>query len=270
VDDCFLDGPVARARSWSLGGVRYPTLTCALLSLATVADCLTAVDELIVRRRRVDLQTLQAALRAGFAGHEELRRLCLGAPKFGQDDERADAHARRVLEVLQREIDLASDLDGPDPVIVFRCLETDMRHVVHGRQVGATPDGRRAGEPLSENTSPYPGSCVNGLTAMLRSVAGLPLAGICSGALNVRLSPSLVAGEEGPKRLAALLRAYLDLGGLQAQLSVVDTAQLHEAQRCPERYRDLMVRITGYSAVFVDMAPGAQDEIIRREEMSRA
>ncbi|MEW6753409.1 MAG: pyruvate formate lyase family protein [Candidatus Latescibacterota bacterium] len=270
VDDCFLDGPIQAARSWTVGGVRYPNLVCALISLATTADSFAAVDELVVRQRRVALRDLQAALRADFAGQEALRRLCLRAPKFGQDDERADGHARRVLETVQRQIDRAAQLGTPGEVVVFRCLETDMRHIGLGRRVGATPDGRHAGEPLSENTSPYPGSCVHGLTAMLRSVASLPLGGINSGALNVRLTPAMVAGPQGRARLAALLRGYFDMGGLQAQLSIVDTERLRAAQACPERHRDLMVRITGYSAVFVDMAPAAQEEILRREEISRA
>ncbi len=270
VDDCFLDGPVQTGRSWSLGGVRYANIVCALIALATAADSVAAVEELVVRQRRVPLHELQAALQDDFAGHEPLRHLCLQAPKFGQDDDRADVHARRLLQITQHQLDLASRPGTPDQVIVFRSLETDMRHIPFGRQVGATPDGRRAGEPLSENTSPYPGSCRRGLTAMLCSVASLPLQRICSGALNVRLNPTLVTGPDGQKRLEGLLRAFFDMGGLQAQLSIVDTDELHRAQANPEGHRDLMVRITGYSAVFVDMAPQAQKEIFRREEMSQA
>jgi pyruvate-formate lyase len=105
---------------------------------------------------------------------------------------------------------------------------------------------------------------------MLRSLASLPLQRVCSGALNVRLAPSVVAGPAGTALLAALLRAYFDLGGLQAQLSIADVALLRAAQADPERHRDLMVRITGYSAVFVDMAPHAQEEIIRRDQSAPA
>jgi formate C-acetyltransferase len=102
---------------------------------------------------------------------------------------------------------------------------------------------------------------------MLRSLAKLPLRRITSGALNLRLSPRLVVGEAGLTRLAALLRTYLEMGGLQVQVSLADTEELRQAQAHPEAHRDLMVRITGYSAVFVDMARTAQDEIIRREEL---
>jgi formate C-acetyltransferase len=274
VDDCFLDGPIARARSGTLGGTPYTNLVCALASPATAADCFAALEELVFRGngtivpdyKQVPLETLQAALREDFAGYEALRQWCLHAPKFGQDDPRTDAHAVRLLELVSREIDAASRLGTPDAIPVFRCTETDMRHLHFGRETGATPDGRRAGQPTSENTSPTPGSCTRGLTALFRSLAQLPFHRIHSGALNVRLPPRLVAGEEGLTRLAALLRTYFEEGGLQVQLSLADTAQLRAAQAQPEAYRDLMVRITGYSAAFVDMSQAAQEEIIRRAE----
>ncbi|HOJ20352.1 MAG TPA: pyruvate formate lyase family protein [Armatimonadota bacterium] len=266
VDDCFLDGPVARARSWQLGGVQYHTITCTLHSLATTADCFAVVDELVFRARRVSLEELREALRTDFAECEPLRRLCQEAPKFGRDDDCADRHAVRLIEGLLAAIDEASGRGTPEAVTLFRCLETDMRHRLTGAQTGATPDGRHAGMPTSENTSPSPGSCTRGLTAMLHSLAKLPLHRICSGALNIRLQPRLVAGEEGLSRLAALLRAYFRMGGLQAQLSLADTATLRDAQEQPEAHRDLVVRITGYSALFTDMTRGAQEEIIRREE----
>ena len=269
IDDCFLDGPVARARSWTLGGTEYSTLTCAICSIATAADCFAAVEHAAnsFGWSKASMAKLRAALAQGFAGHEPLRQLCLNAPKFGQDDDRADRHAVRVLNTVLTEIDQASRVGSPDEIIIFRCLETDMQHIRFGADLGATPDGRRAGKPLSENTSPYPGSCTQGITAMFRSIAKLPLDRINSGALNVRIQPRTLAGEEGLSRLAALLRAYFDMGGLQVQISLADTEELRDAQIHPEVHRDLMVRITGYSAVFIDMCKKAQDEIIRRQEM---
>lgn len=199
----------------------------------------------------------------GFSDYASLRQQCLNAPKFGQDDERADWHAVRLLTLVLDAIARASQ----DDIVSFCCLETDMRHIDFGQELGATPDGRLAGNPISENTSPTPGSARYGLTAMLRSVAKLPLNRIHSGALNLRLRPNMFSGKEGLDRLSQILRTYLDLGGLQVQLSLADVDELREAQRCPEYHRDLMVRITGYSAAFVDMTREAQDEIIRREEL---
>jgi len=267
VDDCFLDGPIASARDWSVGGVEYGTMTCPISGIATAVDCFAAVDELVFSSGKVSVKELREALAQDFEDQESLRQLCLNAPKFGRDDERADRHAVRILETVLSEIDKASRPSSPDGVIVFRCLETDMRHIRLGADTGSTPDGRHAGEPLSENTSPYPGSCTQGITAMFRSVAKLPLDGINSGALNVRIQPRMVADEEGLLRMAALLRTYFDMGGLQVQTSMADTEELRDAQINPEAHRDLMVRITGYSAVFIDMCQRAQEEIIRRQEM---
>jgi formate C-acetyltransferase len=266
VDDCFLEGPIDRARAWQVGGVRYATGTCAIAGIASLADGLAAFER-GVATGAVPLAQLQRALEEDWRGREGLRRLCLNAPEFGQDDEAADGHAVRALTLVLDEVDRACRRGGEDAVMLFCCLETDMRHIRFGREIGATPDGRHAGEPISENSSPNPGAAVNGLTAMLRSVAKLPLDRVHSGALNVRMRPKWFEGEEGLARLADVLRTYFDLGGLQVQLSFADVETLRDAQRHPEHYRDLMVRITGYSAAFVDMTREAQDEIIRREEM---
>jgi formate C-acetyltransferase len=272
VDDCFLEGPVERARSWQVGGVRYAPGICAISGIASLADGLAAIEQGVLDGN-VPLARLRQALADDWHGQEGLRQLCLNAPRFGQDDERADRHAVRALELVLDEVDRGrrgGRAGREDAITLFCCLETDMRHIPLGREIGATPDGRRAGAPISENTSPSPGAAVNGLTAMLRSVAKLPLARIHSGALNVRLRPNWFAGKAGLTRLAGVLRTYFDLGGLQVQLSFADVETLRDAQRHPERHRDLMVRITGYSAAFVDMTRAAQDEIIRREEMGAA
>ena len=268
IDDCFLDGPITNVRSWTLGGVQYGTLLGTLMYIGTAADCIAAIDEIVFTSAKVAMSDLRKALAENFVGHETVRQLCLNAPKFGQDDDRADQHAVRLIEVVTKEFDCASGKGTSDAVIATRCLETDMSHVRTGAALGATPDGRLAGLPVSENTSPYPGSCIRGLTAMLNSVTKLPLNRINSGALNVRIQRAMVAENEGLSRLSALLRAYFDRGGLQVQLSVADSEELRDAQAHPESYRDLMVRITGYSAVFVDMCRKAQNEIIRRQEMA--
>jgi pyruvate-formate lyase len=267
VDDCFQDGTIANARSWTVGGVKYGSLLGNIRFIGTAGDCLAAVDEVVFSSKKVSMSELRQALKNDFAENEPLRQLCLNAPKFGRDDDRADRHAERILEIVTSEFDRASHKGGQDEVVATRCLTTDMGHIGAGAHLGATPDGRNAGKPVSDNTSPYPGSCTRGITAMLRSLSKLPFNRFNSGALNVRLQRRLVSGEEGLDRLSALLRTYFDMGGLQVQLSIADTAELRDAQINPEAHRDLMVRITGYSAVFTDMCRGAQDEIIRRQEM---
>ncbi|HJN49428.1 MAG: pyruvate formate lyase family protein [Pseudomonadales bacterium] len=268
VDDCFLEGPIEQARSWSVGGVKYPNIVLSITGLATVTDSIAAIDELVFKSGKVSMVTMVNLLQDDFADAERLRLLCVHAPKFGQGDERVDGHAVRLLESIHHELDATSRRGSADEVNIFRCLETDMRHIPFGKDLGATPDGRLAAQPISENTSPAPGSCSNGLTAMLGSLARLPFDRVNSGALNLRMQPRHFAGAEGLQRLSDLLRTYLELGGLQIQLSFASVQELRDAQVNPEQHRDLMIRITGYSAAFVDMTRKAQDEIIRREEMA--
>ncbi len=268
VDDCLLEGPIAMARSWTLGGVKYPNIVLSITGLATAADSIAAIDELVFKSGKVSMDKMVSLLQDDFADDERLRQLCVHAPKFGQGDARVDGHAVRLLESVHGELDAAGRKGSSDEVSIFRCLETDMRHIPFGKELGATPDGRQAAEPISENTSPAPGSCIKGLTAMLGSLAQLPFDRVNSGALNLRMQPEHFAGDKGLDLLAGLLRTYLDMGGLQIQLSFASVQQLRDAQVNPEQYRDLMIRITGYSAAFVDMTRKAQDEIIRREELS--
>ncbi|NLF16538.1 MAG: hypothetical protein GX595_04680 [Lentisphaerae bacterium] len=269
VDDLFLRGPSERGCDKRHGGVEHLTMVTTFGSVATLIDSLAAIDEVVFRQDRVSLPGLLAALRQDFAGAEALRQHCRRAPKFGCHDARVDALGARVLGALHDILDeIAAAGPGAEAVLLFRSLETDTTHLSSGRQTGATPDGRHAGEPLSENSSPSRGVAGAGLTAILQSLSSLPLDRCHSGALNLRLSPAAFRGERGRRALADALWTYFEGGGLQAQLSMVDTATLRAAQACPEAHRDLMVRITGYSAAFVDMTPAAQDEIIRRDELA--
>jgi len=168
-----------------------------------------------------------------------------------------------LLDVVAEE---AVNENGDRDVISLNITTTDMWHVGEGASLMATPDGRLSGAPLSENLSPTVG--VNeSVTALLKSVSKLPYSRLNAGAFNLRLSKSIVRGEDGVERLAQLLLAFFKAGGMQFQLSIADTEELREAQKCPEKYADLLVRITGYSARFTDMTESAQNEIIRREEL---
>jgi len=268
VDDLFLAGPLERGRAKRHGGVLHPTFVATFAGLATAVDSLAAIEDVVFRRRILSWPELRTALLADFSGQEAVHAACRNAPKFGRDDERADSHALRLMSLMHADLDAAEALLAPCGGKLFRCVETDMQHLRMGQQLGATPDGRRAGAPVSENSSPSVGASTAGLTAMFHSLAKLPFDRCHSGALNVRLQPAVFAGEAGVERLVALLATYFRQGGLQVQVSMVDAATLRAAQACPEEYRDLMVRITGYSAAFVDMTPAAQDEIIRREELA--
>ncbi len=269
VDDLFLRGPIERACDKRHGGVDHVTMATTFGSFATLVDSVAALDEVVFRRGQVTLAELLAALEADFAEQEPLRQMCLQAPKFGCNDERADQIAVRLMQAMHGILDELAMEPGREPLLICRCIETDTSHISSGRQTGATPDGRHAGQPLSENSSPSRAVAGDGLTSVLNSLAKLPLDCCHSGALNLRLSPSAFRGRQGLEALSAALCAYFERGGLQAQVSMVDTQTLRQAQQQPDQHRDLMVRITGYSAAFVDMTPEAQNEIIRRDEVLR-
>jgi formate C-acetyltransferase len=269
VDDLFLRGPIERACDKRHGGVDHVTMATTFGSFATLVDAVAALDEVVFRRGEVSLAELLAAVEADFAAREPLRQMCLQAPKFGRNDERADAIAVRLMQGMHDILDELAVEPGQEPLLICRCIETDTSHLSTGRQTGATPDGRHAGQPLSENSSPSRAVAGDGLTSVLNSLAKLPMDRCHSGALNLRLSPSAFRGRQGLEALSAVLRAYFERGGLQAQVSMVDTQTLRQAQQQPDDYHDLMVRITGYSAAFVDMTTEAQNEIIRRDEVRR-
>lgn len=270
--DLFFRDTMKRGLDYFCGGSKYFTYINSYGGFASLVDCVSAVDALCFRDKKVTLQELAAACEADFEGYPALHALCRNAPKLGSDDEFANEHGRRLLTMLTdvtwREVEKYRKYERPDNRIVIRqSIETDTGHIRMGKILGATPDGRKAGVPLSQNTQPAVGSSVNGLTAMFHSLAQLPFDRIMSGALNVTIQPRLFAGEQGLKLLAAIVGTYFELGGLQTQISAVDVEELRDAQVNPDAHRDLMVRITGYSAVFVDMIKSAQDDIIRREEM---
>ncbi len=265
--DCFTDGTIDAARGIMDGGVRNPAIYTLLRNIGTAADIMAALEETVYRRRECTLEELARALADDFQSAPRLRTLGLKSPKFGTDNDAADRHATRLLTMLLDIIDEESLNDaGERDVISLNVTITDMWHIQEGATLCATPDGRACGAPLSENLSPTVG-VVESVTALLNSVAKLPFRRIHAGAFNLRLRGDLVRGEEGLQRLSALTEAYFENGGMQFQISVADTAQLRAAQEHPENYKDLMVRITGYSAVFVDMSRNAQEEIIRRDEM---
>lgn len=265
IEDCFLEGPVDRACTWNNGGSIYNVITVQGSGIATVIDSFAAIEKLVFREGRYTLPELSNILSENFRGHEDLREeLRYTFPKFGNDIPWVDEIGRMVVEVFSDEVQRQND-----PSYLYRffpTLSTDRDFTVMGEIIGATPDGRYEYEQISENQSPSPGAEQNGLTAVLNSVSTLPFDRITGGPLNLRIHPSAIEGRDGLKALSALLSTYMDEGGMQAQINAVSREQLEEAQRNPDKYRTLSVRVTGYSAYFVQMGKKAQDEIINRTE----
>jgi len=265
--DCFTEGVLENGNTTDNGAVKYPVIYTLLRHIGTAADILSSIEKNIFNEKNFTFAELTEAMRIDFAGYEKLLKNCRTAPKFGTDNDAADKNAVRLMRLLQDIIDEESiNTDGSKDVISFNVTITDMGHVGEGAQLPATPDGRRKSAPLSENLSPTAGYAES-VTALLNSVSKLPFDRICSGALNLRLSKKLVDGDTGLDRFIIISDTYFERGGMQLQVSVADTAELREAQLHPENHKDLMVRITGYSAVFVDMCHSAQNEIIRRDEL---
>ncbi len=257
VADCISEG-----RDYYSGGARYNTDYIQCCGLGTVTDSLAALRRHVYDEGAVGWAELLAALRADWAGSEALRlRLANKTPRFGNDDDAADGLARRVLDSLLSTIEGRRSPRGGDYRV--NLLSTTC-HVYFGLRTGATPDGRRATLPISDGTSPCHGADRKGPTAVMRSLAKLDHARTGGTLLNQRFLPGALAGDKGLDLLSALVRGYFGLGGHHAQFNVVDTETLRAAQAKPEDYRNLLVRVAGYSDYFVNLDRNHQEEIISR------
>ncbi|MBM3498963.1 MAG: hypothetical protein FJX74_09865 [Armatimonadetes bacterium] len=261
IDDCLEAGV-----EYNAGGARYNWSVVNIAGLSNVIDSLAAVREVVFETGEVSGAELQAILDADFAGHESFRRRLTRCPRFGNDEEAADGLAADLAEAVFEEFLRRRPWRGGrflPSVIMF------VTYVSAGASVGATPDGRRAGEPLGDCIGPIQGRDTHGPTAMLKSVARLPLRlAIGTPVLNLRLPKGLFDSREERGKLRDLIRTFFDLGGLQLQLSVVDRAELEDAIAHPERHGDLIVRIGGYSEYFVRLSPELQQSVLERTEHS--
>ncbi len=175
---------------------------------------------------------------------------------------KVDKYAKTVVDVF---CDCVREVNSPEYLYkLIPTLSSDRDFTTMGSFVGATPDGRRQGEKLSENQSPCEGRDVSGLTALFNSLAAVPFRRIAGGPLNVKIHPGAVAGEDGLGNLCALFKTYFESGGMQIQANFLDRDQLIQAKLHPERHRNLCIRVTGYSAFFIQMGEKAQDELIAR------
>ena len=258
-DDC-----VARGRDYNAGGARYNTRYIMPVGPATTADSLAAIQHLVFGTGQVSMAGLLAAMRDDFAGHEPTRQLLLNrTPKYGNDDPRADDLVAETCDLLYRAIDGRRGPTGSTYHVNY--LSTTC-HVYFGSVVGATPDGRRAWAPVSDGISPAHGADRNGPTAVAKSAARFDHARSGGTLLNQKFTPALLDGHDGIEKLAHLVRGYFRLDGHHIQFNVVTSDTLRAAKREPEKHRDLIVRVAGYSDYFCDLTEGLQDEIIARTE----
>ncbi len=259
IDDC-----IAKGKDYNEGGARYNTSYIQGVGLGTVTDSLTAIKYNVFDKKHATLKELLRALKTDYKNHENLRqRLLNKTPKYGNDDEYADQIMKAIFDAYFSSIDGRPNAKGGHYRI--NLLPTTV-HIYFGKAVGATPDGRNAGEPLSEGVSPVQGADRKGPTAVIKSVGKIDHVKTGGTLLNQKFTPQLLADETGQNKLAQLIRTYFKLDGHHIQFNVINSGMLRDAQKHPEKYRDLIVRVAGYSDYFVDLGAELQNEIIKRTE----
>jgi formate C-acetyltransferase len=285
IDDC-----IEKGKDYYSGGARYNTTYIQCTGLGTITDCLATLKKHVFEDRRYTMDEILEACRNNW-GTAPANVQCSARPKdacyqrdarmfnvqwekmrqyirnhtpfFGNDDEYADTIAVRVYDDLVKAIEGRPNTRGGKTQL--NMLSTTC-HNYFGQVCGATPNGRFAHFAISDGTSPAHGSDSHGPTAVIKSLGKLDQTKSGGTLLNVRFVPNLLKREEDQKKLASLIRSYFKMGGHHIQFNIIDTATLHDAQQHPEEYRDLLVRVAGYSDYFNDMTEQLQNEIIARTE----
>jgi formate C-acetyltransferase len=247
------------------GGAHYNWTGNYVAAQANAGDSLTAIKKLVFDDKEVTLSELVEALDANWDGYAGFRRKCVEAPKFGNDDEYADSVLRRVVFQYY---------DGMERNLCARggrrfrpgCV-TVTAYIPLGLMTAASADGRKSGEKVSDSVAPASGCDVNGPTQAMKSVTKMEHVRMPNGVIyNMKFHPGLIEDERGLHRWMDLIRTYFILGGMQVQVNVVSRETLLDAQQYPEKHQDLVVRVAGYSARFVDLGKSVQDSIIDRTE----
>jgi formate C-acetyltransferase len=269
VDDCL-----ERGKTLKQGGATYDWVSQSTVGPSTVGDSLAAIKKLVFEDQTITLNELKGAMANNWEGDEakRVRRLLRHAPKFGNDDDYVD---EIVSSVYDSYLDLLPDYQnaryGRGPIGGGYTMSTSniSANVPYGMDVGATPNGRAAREPLNEGGSPCRGADRKGPTAVVKSITKLPTERITAGQLlNMKFTPGLLAGESNLDKFVSFLEAFNLLGGFHIQFNVVDRDTLIDAKNHPEKYPNLMVRVAGYCALFTSLMPEVQDDIIKRTEFT--
>ena len=259
IDDC-----IATGTDYNAGGARYNTTYIQGVGLGTITDALTSLKYHVFEKKNITMQGMLKALSNDFRDFEELQvNLVYETPKYGNDEDYADDQAKAVFEMFHAGVNgRANALGGKHRI---NMLPTTC-HVYFGGVIGALPDGRRAKAPLSEGISPVQGADRKGPTAVLKSAAKIDHLRTGGTLLNQKFSPDFFKGGESIRKLTALIRSYFKMDGHHIQFNVVSAETLRDARKHPEKYRDLIVRVAGYSDYFNDLGEDLQNEIIHRTE----
>ena len=259
IEDC-----ISKGKDYNNGGPRYNTNYIRCTGLGTVTDSLSTLKKHVFEDKTVSMDELLKAVRKNFEGEEILRQTILNnTPFYGNDEDYADDIALRVYNDLFEAIDGKPNTKGES--FHLNMLSTTC-HVYFGKVMGATPNGRLAHKSISDGTSPSHGADTNGPSAVIKSLTKLDHTKSGGTLLNQRFLPSLLKRDQDIMKLGSLIRTYFALGGHHIQFNIVDTATLYAAQENPEDYKDLLVRMAGYSDYFSDMNADLQQEVIDRTE----
>ncbi|MGW8312048.1 MAG: trans-4-hydroxy-L-proline dehydratase [Desulfuromonadales bacterium] len=259
IEDC-----ISKGRDYYDCGPRYNTNYIQCTGLGTTTDSLAALKKHVFEEQNFSMERVLDAVAKNFAGEEFLRQTIINkTPFFGNDDDYADDIALHIYHDLLAAIDGKPNVKGE--TFHLNMLSTTC-HIYFGKVMGATPNGRLAGKSISDGTSPSHGADAHGPSAVIRSLTKLDHTMSGGTLLNQRFLPSLLKREEDVAKLGQLVRSYFTLGGHHIQFNIVDTATLRAAQETPEDYRDLLVRMAGYSDYFNDMNADLQQEVIERTE----
>lgn len=260
----LLEGCVESATDIMAGGTKYNIGPGTLgIGVADAANSLAAIQKLVFEEKKISKEELQKALDSDFKGYERLQQMLInGAPKYGNDDDYVDHFATEIAEFVVAEHHKYKTLCGD---YFMPSLYPVSSNVPQGESVGALPSGRREGVPLADGCSPTHGTEMLGPTAVLKSVGKIDGTKVDGGMLlNIKFEPALVRGEEGLDRFVSYLKTFLDLGLYEVQFNVLDRETLEEAREKPEDYKSLLVRVSGYSAYFVEISKPLQDDLIGR------
>lgn len=261
IDDC-----IEKGKDYYSGGARYNTTYIQCTGLGTITDCFTTIKKHVFEDHRYTMDQILAACDKNFEGEEQMRQYIRNhTPFFGNDDEYADTIAVKVYNDLVDAIEGRPNTRGGQTHL--NMLSTTC-HNYFGSVCGATPNGRFAHFAISDGTSPAHGSDSHGPTAVIKSLGKLDQTKSGGTLLNVRFTPALFKRDEDIKKCASLVRTYFKFGGHHIQFNIVDTETLRDAQKHPDQYKDLLVRVAGYSDYFNDMTEQLQNEIIARTENS--
>ena len=261
---CYCHDCIGRGLDIRDGGAIYPSVhSPCCMGIATVTDSLAAIDKVVYKDKIITLEKLRDILNANFENHEVLHNILLQAPKYGNNDDNADKYAKWFVDTHYNIYSKYKTYDGGG---VYVAIASNVNNIPAGREIAATPDGRKRGEPLSDASSPAHGMDKNGLTAVMLSCSKPDFTkSACGTVLNIKFGANMLKNKNRAKILA-LLRVYFERGGQEVQINCVSKETLRDASEHPENYKNLVVRVSGFSAYYIALDKSVQEDILERTE----